>query len=105
MTKFKTGLAALVISAGGLFAFKSFTATGITGKVTPADGATTVWAISGTDSVSAAVTSGSFNISVPKAGTYKVIVDAVDPYKDFVKENITVTDGQATDIGDVVLEK
>lgn len=75
----------------------------ITGKVTPADGADAVWAISGSDSTKGTITSGTFSLAV-KGGTYKVIVDAKDPYKDVTFDNIEVKD-QPVDIGEVVLQQ
>jgi hypothetical protein len=47
---------------------------------------------------------GVFSFAV-KPGLYKVIVDAVEPYKDAVLENISVKEGQAVDVGEVVLQK
>ncbi len=88
---------------GGLFAF-STSQSSITGKVSPADGVESVWAISGTDSVKSGLNAGSFTLSV-KSGTYKVIIDAKDPYKDVLLDNIAVKDDQPADIGEIVLQK
>ena len=85
----------------GLFAFTGLQ-SGIVGKVTPADGAEAVWAISGTDSVKTGVTEGTFSLGV-KAGTYTVVVDAKDPYKDVTLENVEVKDGEPTDLGEISL--
>jgi hypothetical protein len=103
MKKRMLTLGIVAASVAGLFAFTN-TATSITGKVTPADGAETVWAISGTDSAKAAVSSGAFTIEV-KPGTYKVIVDAKDPYKDVTLENLEVKQDQALDVGEIVLQQ
>jgi hypothetical protein len=73
------------------------------GKVTPQDGAESVWAI-GTDSTKGIITSGNFSIQV-KPGTYKVFVDARDPFKDVSLENLEVRDGQPLDVGEIVLQK
>jgi hypothetical protein len=78
--------------------------TSITGRVTPVDGANTALAISGKDSASSNIVNGVFSFAV-KPGLYKVIVDAVEPYKDAVLENISVKEGQAVDVGEVVLQK
>lgn len=86
-----------------LFAF-AVPQTSITGKVTPADGANMVWAVSGTDSAKAAVNAGAFSLQV-KPGTYKVVVDAKDPYKDVLLENIEVKQDQPVDVGEIVLQK
>jgi hypothetical protein len=89
-------------SVAGLVGFNS-SQTGISGKVTPQDGAESVWAI-GTDSTKGIITSGNFSIQV-KPGTYKVFVDARDPFKDVSLENLEVRDGQPLDVGEIVLQK
>lgn len=88
--------------AAGLFAFSNFQ-SGITGKVAPADGAEAVWAISGSDTIKGTISDGAFNVSV-KPGTYKLVVDAKDPYKDAVLENLQVTD-QVLDVGEIQLQQ
>ena len=103
MKKKMLTLGIVAASVAGLFAFTT-AATSITGKVTPADGAETVWAISGSDSTKAAVSAGAFTIDV-KPGTYKVIVDAKDPYKDVTLENLEVKQDQALDVGEIVLQQ
>ena len=99
-------LASGIVLSGitGLYAFRSVDQSSITGKVSPADQAEAVWAISGTDSVTANVVSGAFSLAV-KAGTYKVVVDAKEPYKDASLENVTVADGAPTDVGEIKLQK
>jgi len=87
----------------GLAAFTG-TQTGIVGRVVPQDAVDLVWAISGTDSLKTNVTSGAFSLPA-KAGTYKVIVDAKDPYQDVTFENVEVRDGEATDLGEITLQQ
>lgn len=91
-------------SVAGLFAFTPVTQSSITGKVTPADGADAVWAISASDSTKGVISSGAFTIEV-KPGTYKVMVDAKDPYKDVTLENLEVKQDQPLDVGEIVLQK
>lgn len=105
MKSIKLGLVALSIATAGLFAFKGVQTGSITGKVSPADGATRAWALSGTDTLKANIESGAFTISGLKAGTYRVIVEAKPPYKNAAKDGVTVTDGQPTDIGEIKLEQ
>jgi hypothetical protein len=88
----------------GLYAFRTVEQSSITGKVTPADQANAVWAVSGTDSVTANVVNGAFSLAV-KAGTYKIVVDAKEPYKDASLENVAVSDGAPTDVGEIKLQK
>jgi hypothetical protein len=76
----------------------------ITGRVSPVDAAESVWAISGSDSVRGVPSAGAFTLSV-KAGTYKVVVDAKDPYKDILLENVMVKDDEPANVGELVLVK
>lgn len=76
----------------------------ITGKVSPQDGAETIWAISATDSVRFALASGNFSAQV-KPGTYKLIVDAKTPYKDVLLDNLDIKDNQVLDVGEIILQQ
>ena len=91
-------------SMAALFAFTRPQTAAIVGRISPNDGAEAVWAIGGTDSVRGAINSGAFSLPV-KNGTYKVIVDAKDPYKDVLLENIEVKDSKPVDVGEIVLQK
>ena len=72
--------------------------------VNPVDGAIGVVAVSATDSVKAAVTDGMFVLD-SKPGTYKLIVVAKPPYKNVVKDNVEVAEGNATDVGTITLQE
>jgi hypothetical protein len=100
-------LAAAAISSV-LFAFTapshSILATAIKGKVSPADGAVAVVAVSATDSAKGVISDGMFLIDT-KPGTYKVTVLAKTPYKDLVKDNVEVMDGNTTDMGTITLQQ
>jgi hypothetical protein len=99
------GLLALAVATTGLFAFEKGAGGSITGKIIPASGATEVWAISNTDTLKAPVQDGTFMISSAKPATYKLAIDAVDPFKDVVKEGIVVIEDKPTNVGDIQLEK
>lgn len=92
-----------IASIAGIYAATVSQST-ISGKVSPADGATTVFAISGTDSARAPITAGAFALQV-KPGTYQLLVDAKAPYKDVTLENIEVKEGQPLDVGEIVLQQ
>ena len=47
---------------------------------------------------------GAFSFAI-KPGIYKVVVDAIEPYKDAVLENISVKEGQTVDVGEIVLQR
>lgn len=97
-----TGIAIAIITCN--FAFRSIDLVYITGKVTPAESVTAVWAIKGKDSVKALLENGTFALSV-QPGTYKVLIDAVDPYKDVVRKKITVSEKKPKDLGEIKLRK
>jgi hypothetical protein len=107
MKNFKLKLAAFTFAAASLFAFSTvdFKAGSIKGTVSPAEGATNAWALSSTDTLKAIIDKGSFEIANAKPGTYRVIIEAKPPYKNAAKDGVTVTDGQATDIGEIKLEQ
>ncbi|MBC7902780.1 MAG: carboxypeptidase regulatory-like domain-containing protein [Gemmatimonadaceae bacterium] len=97
---------AFSVATAGLFAFTEIQTGSIKGTVTPVDGAARVWAVSSTDTLKAAIEQGgTFVIGNAKAGTYRVIVEAKAPYKNQAKDNVTVTDGQPTDVGEIKLEQ
>jgi hypothetical protein len=106
MKKMKTALVALGIATAGLFAFNSHPLTGsIRGTVSPADGAAMVWAVSPSDTAKGNIANGAFEITTNKEGTYRVIVQAKPPYKNAVKDNVSVVNGQSTDVGEISLER
>lgn len=72
--------------------------SGIQGTIDPPEGARRIWAVSGKDTVSIIPSPGSFIMDV-KPGSWKLVVEAVLPYKNAERESVLVTDGQITDIG------
>jgi|ERR1022692_171328 hypothetical protein len=106
MKAIKLKLAALSIAAAfGLFAFGAIKSGSIKGTVTPANAAIKAWAISGNDTLKASIAGGSFSINDAKPGIYKIIIEAMPPYKNMAKEGVTVVDGQQTDIGEIKLQQ
>ena len=83
---------------------RSAEGTSIKGKVYPLDAAAEVWAISGTDSLKVSLTDGAFTFYA-KPGTYKVVVVAKVPFKDVIKDNVQVADGNSTDLGTIKLQQ
>lgn len=78
--------------------------TSIKGRVEPVDAAVEAVALSATDSVTVAVTDGMFLLNV-RRGTYKLIVVGKAPYKNVIKDNIEVADGNTTDIGTIRMQE
>jgi len=102
-TSFK--MAATTLVAAGFFAFSPFKIGSIRGSVSPADGGVRAWAESASDTLKAPIINGSYEITDAKPGTYKIIIEAKPPYRNIAKEGIMVNDGQATDAGEIKLEK
>ena len=48
---------------------------------------------------------GAFEITDAKPGAYKIVIEAKPPYRNIAKDGLMVTDGQATDAGEITLEK
>lgn len=105
MKKTFVSLLAVCAAVIGLHSFRVIQdqSSGIKGTITPADAVVTyVWAISGKDSVKVTPDKGMFTLAT-KAGTWKVIVDAAEPNKDAVLENVIVKEGAITDVGEIQL--
>jgi hypothetical protein len=76
----------------------------IVGRINPADAAEIVWAISTTDTLKGVPVQGQFFIDV-RPGTYKLIVDAKEPYKDVTLENLQVKADETLDVGEIPLKQ
>jgi hypothetical protein len=103
MKNTKLTFLALGIAVTGFFSFMNIEGGSIKGTVTPADGASTAWAVSATDTLKDAIENGVFEITGAKAGTYTVIIEAKAPNKNTSKEGVVVTDGQVTEVGEIKL--
>ena len=102
----KTGLTlcATILAVVVLHSFNSQRTGSINGSIVPQDGAILVWAVQTTDTVKAAPANGIFTLTV-KSGTWKVIVDAKEPYQDVMMENVQVSDGKETSLGEIRLQR
>lgn len=104
MKKIKVSLLALSAIAFGAFAFKGVDGS-ISGKVTPADGSTDAYAVLGADTMRTAVSDGAFSFKQARPGTYTVIIDAKEPFKDAMINDVKVEDGKVTDLGEIKLQQ
>ena len=75
----------------------------IYGSIEPQDAARKVLAINGKDSFAVIPQAGKFSIAV-SAGTWKIYVQAVKPFKDVNIENVRVDEGRSTDAGVIKLK-
>jgi hypothetical protein len=102
----KTGLTlcATILAVVALHSFDHQKAGTIIGSIVPADGAVYVWAIQGTDTIRALPANGQFSLTA-RSGNWKLIIDAKDPYIDVMMENVQVTDGKETSLGEIRLQR
>jgi hypothetical protein len=104
-TKKITVLAASFAMVFALFAFTAFKNGSIKGKVSPSASATSAYVISGMDTMRTNVQNGVFEIGQVKPGTYKLVIEATAPYKNFEKEGVVVNEKKATDVGVITLQQ
>ncbi len=102
MKKNLLSLGIILVAMTGFLSF-GFSKTAISGKITPGDGAAVIWTASGNDTIRTAITSGAFSIDV-RPGIYKLLVDAKEPYKDVLLENLEVKSDQTLDVGEIILQ-
>jgi hypothetical protein len=95
----------LVLSAVLILnSFRNKYQTSIVGRVNPVGGANVAWAVSGHDSTTSNIVNGAFSLEA-RQGIYQVVIDAVEPYKDAILENVSVKEGQTVDVGEIMLQK
>jgi len=64
-----------------------------------------VFAVSGKDTVETDVKLGKFELNNLKIGNYTIIIAAQSPYKNYVVNNVPVSDDSFTDLGKIALTK
>jgi hypothetical protein len=100
-TKITIGLTSLVAALILSFAPAK---SGIVGKLNPIDGAELVWVLGSSDSLKMVPAQGQFFFDV-KPGVYKLVVDAKEPYKDVLLENLQVKQDETLDVGEIPLKQ
>jgi hypothetical protein len=104
-TKKITALAASLAMAFALFAFTTFKNGSIKGTVSPSASATSAYVVSGMDTMRTNIQNGVFDIGQVKPGTYKLVIEAISPYKNFEKEGVVVNENKSTDVGEITLQQ
>ena len=100
-----TVLAATLATAFALFSFTTFKNGSIKGTVSPSAAATSAYVVSGMDTMRTNIQNGAFEIGQVKPGTYKLVIEAIAPYKNFEKEGVVVNEKKATDVGEITLQQ
>ena len=104
-TKKITILAASFAIIFALFAFTAFKNGSIKGTVSPSASATSVYIVTGMDTMRTNIQNGAFDIDQVKPGTYKLVIEATAPYKNFEKEGVVVNEKKPTDVGEITLQQ
>ena len=105
MKNVRLSLVAMGIAATSLFAFSKFEPGSIKGSVAPAEFAVKAWAISDKDTFQVKVDKGVFELKDLTPGKYNLIIEATTPYKSIGKQDVPVTEGKPTDVGQIQLTK
>lgn len=105
MKSVKVSIFALAAAAIAVLAFRNMEGGSIVGKIAPLDGASQVWAIQGADSMKTDIADGAFNLQGAKEGTYTVIINAKQPFKNVTISDVKVDEGKVTDLGEIKLEQ
>ncbi|MEO8172948.1 MAG: hypothetical protein ABI581_07690 [Sediminibacterium sp.] len=102
----KIVLWAIAILAFVLLIFARPAKTGsVFGSIMPHGSASQVWLYSGTDTLRSPVQDDVFNIINVKAGAYSLVIDPMPTYKSNVRTGIKVNDGEATNVGEIIMEQ
>ena len=104
MKRFLVVIIVILSAVSLLNSFRGKYQTSIVGRVNPVGGASVAWAVSGRDSSTSNVVNGAFSLEA-KQGIYRVVIDAVEPYKDAILENVRVKEGHTVDLGEIMLQK
>jgi hypothetical protein len=100
MTRKRNIIAAALISISVmLLSFSGNWSGSVKGRINPGDAALRAFVFSAKDTVSANVLNGGFMILNVKPGTYTLLVEGKPPYRNLIKESISVVDGEPTDVG------
>ena len=89
----------------GLCAFALRQTASIKATIIPASATGQAYAVSGADTANASFSNGVLSMLNIKAGTYRIIIRGDAPFREVVKENVTVQEGSIEDLGEIRIEK
>jgi hypothetical protein len=106
VSKVKPGVI-LVILIVGIIVMSFYKKAGgsVRGTVTPPEAGLHAFLFSGKDTFNVNVVNGTFQFLNVSAGNYKLMVEAAPPYRNGIKDGVSVADGQFTDAGQIELQK
>ncbi len=88
---------------GASYIFRNKSGGTVIGTVSPENVATNAWLASGTDTFKTVMKENSFAFYNVKRGTYILSIEAMPTYKNVIKSNVMVSDGDITNLGNIVL--
>ena len=98
-------LLAIMIVCIAIMSFHKISGGSVRGTINPPESGLRAFLFSGKDTISANVVNGAFQFSNVSAGNYKLMVEAVPPYQNGIKDGVSVREGQFTDAGQMNLQK
>ncbi|HUR11352.1 MAG TPA: hypothetical protein VM012_08280 [Flavitalea sp.] len=104
MKKTLLTLTVIVITVVMLHAFRIIRGTAITGRISPPQQLEGVYCFSGSDTIRATIGNRTFALTV-KPGTWKVVIDAKDPFRDVIFEKVDAQENHFTDLGEIQLQR
>jgi hypothetical protein len=102
MRKAAWELVLILLAITGIHTLRIMNSGVIHGKLYPASPVKSVTAVNGTDSVKTVSENGSFVMTV-NPGIWKVVVAMKEQTKNVIRENIEVTGGKRTNLGEIRL--
>jgi hypothetical protein len=94
----------IIAAISGLHARRLNQTSVITGRVSPAFAVQQILAIRARDTLRTILKDGAFILQL-KTGRYIIIINAIKPYKDVIKEGVVAEPGKNTDLGEINLEQ
>lgn len=95
----------VVLIMFGLCAFGVRQTASIKATIIPASATGQAYAVSGADTASASFSNGVLSMLNIKAGTYRIIIRGDAPFREVIKENVTVQEGSIANLGEIRIEK
>lgn len=106
VTKIKPAVI-LVILIVGIIVMSFYKKGGgsVRGTLIPPEAGLNAFLFSAKDTFNVNVVNGAFQFSNVTAGNYKLMIEAAPPYRNGIKDGVSVRDGQFTDAGQIELQK
>lgn len=98
-------LGLVLLGVTSVHAVKLLQTSSLRAHISPTEGAGTIWAIQGNDSIRLYGNNGSFYINTLHPGNWVIRVDAKKPYRDLDVDVANIRPGSEKDLGEIRLQK